>query len=193
MAGVVDMFQPCPVADDVADGGQEQAGYHAAGRDGSQWSPTQGSESYAHHERMASIRRPRLMRTAVAVGAATLVLGIVGLIALAGWTAGAVLTLDGRPITVHSVDCGTSGLGRPGMSVTVTAPSGWPGTIYIGVDTHPFAPNTPTNPSPPTYSISWDVFRSMTWTNEGDVTYWHGYLDATLTGGHRLVGVLSCR
>jgi hypothetical protein len=46
-------------------------------------------------------------------GAATFVLGIVGLAALAGWTAGAVLTVDGQPTTVHSVDCRTSGLSMP--------------------------------------------------------------------------------
>jgi len=33
----------------------------------------------------------------------------------------------------------------------------------------------------------------MTWTNEGDVTYSHGYLDAKLTGGHHLIGALRCR
>jgi len=140
---------------------------------------------------MASMQRLRFPRTAVAVGAATIVLGSLGLLAVAGWNAGAVLTLDGTPVTVHGVDCETSGLG-PGMSVKVTAPSGWPGTIHIGEDTHPFAPNTRANPSVPTYSISWDVFRSMTWTNEGDVTYSHGYLAATLTGGHHLIGVLRC-
>jgi hypothetical protein len=137
---------------------------------------------------MKPIRQPRRMRRAVAVGAAVLVLGILGPFAL-GWTAGAVLTVDGVPITVHSVNCDTS---NRAILVRVNAPSGWPGTIGIGVDTHPFAPNTPANPSPPTYSITWDVFRSTTWTNEGDVTYWHGYLDATLTGGHRLAGVLRC-
>lgn len=141
---------------------------------------------------MTTIRRQRA-GTLVAAGAAAIVLGSLGLLGLAGWTAGSVLILDGTPVTVHSVDCQTSGTSSPGISINVTAPSGWPGTIYIGEDTHPFAPNTEANPSVPTYSITWDVFRSLTWTNDGDVTYSHGYLDATLTGGHHLVGVLRCR
>jgi len=145
-------------------------------RDGPPWPPTKGTVARPSSiiQSMASIRRPPLAH-AVALGAATVGVGILGLFALAGWTAGGVLTLDGVPITVHSVDCGRVGFGMPGMSIDVTY-GGWRGTISVAEDTHPYAPNTLADPAVPTYSITWDVYRSMTWTNEGDVTYSHGYL-----------------
>jgi hypothetical protein len=142
---------------------------------------------------MAPSRPPRRIRTLLVAGTATVIVGILGLLARAGWTAGAVLTLDAAPVNVHSVDCGTVGFRMPGMAIDVTSPSGWPGTISIAKDTHPYAPNTQADRAIPTYSIKWDVFRSMTWINEEYVTYSHGYLDATLTGGHHLIGVLRCR
>jgi hypothetical protein len=122
------------------------------------------------------------------------VLGVLALLGYAGWTAGGVLTVDGQPISVHSVNCQwyIFGPDYPGMSVDVTSTEGWPGTIRIAQKTYRGNVNT-AHPSV-SYSIAWDIFRSMTWTDAGpgSVTYWHGYLNATLTGGHRLVGLLRC-
>jgi len=66
----------------------------------------------------------------LAAGAATVVVGILGFRTRAGWTAGAVLTLDAAPVNVHR-------------------------QVFIAKDTHPYAPNTQADPAIPTYAITW--------------------------------------
>lgn len=126
----------------------------------------------------------RILLAGVCAALGLLVLGV----ALAA-SAGGFLTVDGVPIVVRSVDCKHGQFAGPGMTVDAQSPFGWPGSIHIvqSVDGHVIR-----IPPPPLYSIGWDVFRGETWTDHGSVTYWHGFLSATLTDDHHLVGFLFC-